>query len=142
VNPSARNEIFSHTESLWILGIGGTASKKPVSPLVEMVDWYNNQLIAKSLLKKTIPLSFSSQVLLATSGLLPVSRLIVFSLGEGPLKEDAKTVCEELNKLLEGLNESRPWIIFPATLESDFSRNFDKSRTKFQRLAEATYTAG
>jgi hypothetical protein len=137
-----RSEVFSHHEKLWILCLGHEASKKPLSPLLDMVDWYNNQLLGKNSLIDQIPNEFGSKTLLATSGFLPVHRLLIFGLGnEKNLKEDdATNFLSEIDKTLKGLDESLPWIIFSNQTSPEFINEINKRRTAWQRLATAEIT--
>ncbi len=135
-----RNEVFSHQEKLWILCIGQEVSKKPLSPLLDMVDWYNNQLLAKGLLKNQIPFEFGSKTLLATTGFLQVSRLLIFGIGdeENLNLTDAKNFLSEIDKALEGLGEISPWIIFSKETSSAFISEINKSRRHSERLSSAS----
>jgi hypothetical protein len=134
-----RNEVFSHEEKLWILCIGQEVSKKPLSPLLDMVDWYNNQLLGKGLLQNQIPFEFGSKTLLATMGFLPVTRLLIFGIGDEKnlTATDAKNFLGEVDKALEGLGEKSPWIIFSDHTSTDFINEINKGRTRLERLSSA-----
>src|ERR1700733_8826835 len=97
-----RQEIFSHSEKLWVLCLGQESLRKPLPPRIDMIDWYNNQLVTKSLLKNQIKIDFGSKTLLSTAGQLPVERLLVLGLGEEKnlSESQGKAFLQEINNCM------------------------------------------
>lgn len=138
-----RSEVFSHQEKLWILCIGQESTKKPLSPLLDMIDWYNNQLLAKGILQNQIATDLGSKTLLGVTGILPLSRLLIFGIGNekdlGP--SQAKNILSMLDTALEGLNETTPWIIFPNHTPQEFIAELSKGKTHIERLTHSSVWA-
>jgi hypothetical protein len=139
-----RQDIFSHQEKLWVLCLGQDSLAEILPPLTDLIDWFNNQLLTKSLANGKIETGFGKSTLLGTAELLPVSRLLVVGLGEtatltGSL---AKKFVQALDQALLGLNENSPWIIFPPGVPTAFTAEIQNSRTSFATLARATISFG
>ncbi len=134
-----REEVFFHNETLWILCIGQDFTKKPLSPLMDMVDWYNNQLLTKGLLSRQISYNYKSKTLLPTTGFLSLSRLLILGLGDEKTLTEimAKEFVYEVDETLKGLGEKAPWIIFPPTTSPQFISGFNKNKSKSDRLTAA-----
>ena len=135
----AREEIFQRNEKLWVLCIGRDSLKAPMSASLDLVDWYNNQILARALTAGKIETDFGKTALIATSGLLPVQRLLVFGLGETDdlTASQGKKFAEALDQILEGIGENDPWIVFPESAPPKFIDEVQKSRTSTSRLAHA-----
>ncbi len=136
-------EIFSHTEKLWVLCVGSEATRKPLSSLIDTIDWYNNQLLSKSLIKDQVKVDFLTKTLLATSGQLPVDRLLIFGLGDEKTLDEAqaKIALADLNRSLDGLCEKAPWIILSSDVAPAFSHEFKKSHSKLTHISGSSVTA-
>jgi hypothetical protein len=140
----SRNEIFSRLEKLWVLCIGQESIRKPLPPLADTIDWFNNQLITKSLLKDQVKVEFSAKTLLATAGQLPVSRLLVLGLGDEKDLSDSqgKIILTELDLCLEGLEEKAPWIIITPSASSEFVSEIKKGCNRHPQLANSSISVG
>ena len=139
-----RDEVFSHSQPLWVLCVDSQSIDERLSPLQATIDWYNNHLLEKNLISNKIDTSLGARTLLATSGLLPVKRLLVFGLGNsGSLTAaQARKAIEALSSTLVELQEVSPWIILPARTPPKIVEEFEKSRTSADPLKHASISAG
>jgi hypothetical protein len=130
-----RREVFSHQETLWVLCLDEKTKNLKLPPLLDTIDWYNNQLLTKMLTQNKISLAFGTKTLLATSGVLPVSRLVVYGLGDKNSGGDE--AAKDLNSTLEGLGEKKPWIVISPTVSESFCTSFQKAIQKCNRLSDS-----
>ena len=139
-----RKELFSHREKIWVLCLDRSAASEPLPVTMELVDWYNNQILTKSLVGGKIETAFGKSTLLATTGLLPVSRLLVVGLGDLPdlNAAAARKFAQDLDQIVMNLGEAGPWILFPDETPAKFTDEFEKSRTSFESLAHAKISIG
>jgi hypothetical protein len=134
-----RKEIFSRKEKLWVLALGNESLVKPLSPLIGTIDWYNNQLLARSLSTGQVKVHFSAKSLLATNGQLHIERILIFGLGEEKdLTQHGKAFMTDLNTLLEGLKEKDPWLVLPPQTPESFVNELHKGMGKFANLARCS----
>jgi len=139
-----RDEVHSHQEKTWILCIAENFVTKPLSPLIDLVDWYNNQLLTKSILGGQVKLKFGDRTLMATSGLLPVEKILIMGLGNSEQLTTAqgKIFIQDLSQTLEKLGETNPWVIMAADTPPKFIEEIKKSRTSINSLSQANISVG
>lgn len=139
-----RKELAEHSEKLWVLCAGLEYLKRPLSPLLDMVDWYNNSILTRSLLAGKISLALGDKTLVATNGLLAPQRLVLVGLGEneslGPAH--ARKFLQDIGQTLKSLEASDPWIIFASDTSPKFIDEIKKSRTSIDGLGQATISVG
>ena len=143
-NINVREEVSRHSENTWVIFLGTRYTNHQLSPLVDTVDWYNNQLLTKSILNKQVDLSFGAKTLMATTGLLKSERLLILGVGDG--KEagpaQARKLLQDLGQTLTDLGESNPWIIIADDVSEKFVDEVKKSRTSIAKLSQATISVG
>jgi len=137
-----REEIFSRTEKLWVLALGLEAQRKPLSPLVDLIDWYNNHWLTKNLISKQISASEGQKSLIAVSELLPVQKILIVGLGEEKDLKDVKTFLTLVHQTVEGLKEHSPWIVFSEAVPPSFVADFQKGCGRFDSLAKSKIVIG
>ncbi len=137
---SLRNVLHTHSEKIWILALDDKCLSRPFSPLVQLIDWYNNQILLKSVKSKKIDFSFGRKTLISTFGLLPTEKLVLIGLGQSQnlgLRE-AKKFLDETLKTVDGFGVQNPWIIFEPSTPKEFLNEVTKSRTSIENLTQAT----
>jgi hypothetical protein len=139
-----RDEIHSHHEKTWIICLGEEFAAKPLTPLVDLVDWYNNQLITKSILTNQVKLGLGDRTLMATSGLLPAEKLLILGLGKSEqlTATQAKKFLQDVGQTLEGLGETNPWLVIAGDTSDKFVEEIKKSRTSITPLSQANISVG
>jgi hypothetical protein len=141
---SFHKELHSHNENLWVLCAGKNYMDQPLSPLMDLVDWYNNKLVTKSLIAGKVSLELGEKLLVPTTGLLTAERLMIVGLGDteslGPAQ--ARKFLQDIGQALKDLGASDPWIIFAPDTSPKFLDEIKKSRTSIDNLGQATISVG
>ena len=141
-----REELNIHAEKTWVLCIPEDSGEntKYLSPLTDLVDWYNNQILTKMILSKKITLKMGEQTLISTIGLLPAEKLLVMGLGEKKLLSSSQALkfIQVLSHTLESLNETNVWIIFSSQVPGKFLDEIKKSHASSDSLAHTTISVG
>ena len=141
---SNREDISKRTEKIWVLCLDDSFLSKPLSPLHDLIDWYQNKIITKCLLKKKISLEFGEKMLIASAETLPAEKVIVMGLGSansltGP---QAKKFLKLLSPAISQLQSENPWIVLPTGIPEVFSDELQKSKNTFDHLSKATISIG
>lgn len=139
-----REDIAKRSEKIWILCLDDSFLSKPLPPLAESIDWYQNMIVTKSLLKKKMTLEFGEKTLIASAETLSAEKVLVWGLGSadsltGP---QAKKFLKLLSPTLSQLQYENPWIILPAGTPEVFSDEIQKSKSTFDQLAKASVSVG
>lgn len=136
-------EIIIHKDHIWFL-LSPPPIKSKFSPLVDFIDWYNNQLLAKSFKRKKITLQAGEKTLLHTSHLLPSQKLIAIGLEDLSSGKKVIELCDEIKKISQEVvgGESKTsasihntWIVIsedtPTSLKKDLE---EKMREQFKNV--------
>lgn len=141
-----RQELSSHNEKIWVLCLpeNSGSETRPLSPLPDLVDWYNNQILTKALLTKKIRLQLGEKTLIPTCGLTGAEKILVVGLGDGAALGAAqgRQIVQDLSQTLEQLQENQAWIIFSSNLPPKFIDEIKKSRTSSGPWGQATISVG
>lgn len=98
-----KSSILAHKKDIWIL-FTPEPKKSKFSPLIDFIDWHNNQLLAKACKTKRLNLDLGEKTLFQTSHLIPAEKLI--SVGTEGLTGGKKVVdlCAEVSKMISDLS--------------------------------------
>ena len=119
-----REELNTHHEKTWVLCLSHPpkGEAQVLTPLPDLVYWYNNQLLTKSLLSKKINLAFGELTLMPTGGLLSAEKLLVVGMGptESLTVPVARKFLQDLSQTLKSLQAEPAWLIFSSHIPAKF----------------------
>ncbi len=128
--PNLRQELFKHKDIPWLI-FSPAAENLSLSPLVELIDFYNNQLLVKSIKAEKIKLNLGEKTMFSSVGLLPTARLIVIGTGRIAELDKSQTqkLISEAEATIENLGEKKAWVVVssrcPENLITAVKKNFN-----------------
>ena len=139
-----RSALTEHNEKLWVIGIPENFLEEPLTPLPQIIDWFQNFLLTRFLFKNKHTVQFGEKLLMPSNGLTPTEKILVIGLGDRDTLDSAqsKEFTKILTQTLDELKEKKPWIIFPSGLPESFLNDFKKGKQGFENLNNSQVTAG
>lgn len=134
-----REEIFSHEEHLWVLCVPRPEPGQRLSSKIDLIDWYNNQLLANSIIRGRVSLDAKTPTLLSSSTTLPTKGILIYGLGDAKSldRSEAQKMTQDLGRVLDGLNVDSTWVLISSDVPESFADEFQKSRTSSSSLSRA-----